>query len=107
MPESSRPSPVMWSRVDRELYQELEDAIREVFPGESDRVRLAAVEVWGVVMNRVPESGRIEGVSWCRHFDRPIDHHLVKEDRPACIEERNGCGNCPESTYRVRRMPDR
>ena len=55
MPESGRPSPVMWSRVDRDLYQELEDAIREVFPGESDRVRLAAVEVWGVVMNRVPD----------------------------------------------------
>ena len=51
----------------------------------------------------MPESGRIEGVSWCRHFDRPIDHHLVKEDWPACIEERNGCGNCPESTYRVHR----
>ncbi len=106
-PESGRPSPVMWSRVDRDLYPEIEKAIGEVFPGESDRVRLAAVEVWGVVMNRVPESGRIEGVSWCRHFDRPIDHHLVKEDRPACIEERNGCGNCPESTYRVRRLPDR
>ena len=107
MPESGRPSPVMWSRVDRELYPEIEKAIGEVFPGESDRVRLAAVEVWGVVMNRVPESGHIEGVSWCRHFDRPIDHHLVKEDRPACIEEHNGCGNCPESTYRVRRVPDR
>ena len=106
-PESGRPSPVMWSRVDRDLYPEIEKAIGEVFPGESDRVRLAAVEVWGVVMNRVPESGHIEGVSWCRHFDRPIDHHLVKEDRPACIEEHNGCGNCPESTYRVRRVPDR
>ena len=106
-PESGRPSPVMWSRVDRDLYPEIEKAIGEVFPGESDRVRLAAVEVWGVVMNRVPESGHIEGVSWCRHFDRPIDHHLVKEDRPACIEEHNGCGNCPESTYRVRRLPDR
>ncbi len=107
MPDPDRPSPVMWSRVDRELYPEIEKAIGEVFPGESDRVRLAAVEAWGVVMNRVPESGRIEGMSWCRHFDRPIDHHLVKEDRPACIEERNGCGNCPESTYRVRRVPDR
>ena len=107
MPELGRPPPVMWSRVDRDLYPEIEKAIGEVFPGESDRVRLAAVEVWGVVMNRVPESGHIEGVSWCRHFDRPIDHHLVKEDRPACIEERNGCGNCPESTYRVRRLPDR
>ena len=106
-PESGRPSPVMWSRVDRDLYPEIEKAIGEVFPGESDRVRLAAVEVWGVVMNRVPESDRIEGVSWCRHFDRPIDHHLVKEDRPACIEERHGCAGCPESTYRVRRGPDR
>ena len=107
MPESDRPPAVMWSRVDTGLYQELEDAIREVFPGESDRVRLAAVEAWGVVMNRVPESGRVEGASWCRHFDRAIDHHLVKEDRPACIEERNGCGNCPESTYRVKGVPDR
>ena len=98
--------PVMWSRVDRELYPEIEKAIGEVFPGESDRVRLAAVRVMEVVLSRVPESGRIEGMSWCRHFDRPIDHRLVKEDRPACIEERNGCGNCPESTYRVRRGPD-
>lgn len=48
-----------------------------------------------------------EGMSWCRHFDRPIDHRLVKEDRPACIEERHGCGNCPESTYRVHWVPDR
>ena len=107
MPESDRPPAVMWSRVDTGLYQELEDAIREVFPGESDRVRLAAVEAWGVVMNRVPESGRIEGMSWCRRFDRPIDHRLVKEDRPACIEERHGCAGCPESTYRVHRVTDR
>ena len=42
-----------------------------------------------------------------RHFDRAIDCRLVKIDRPACIEERHGCGNCPESTYRVRRLPDR
>ena len=107
VPESGRPSPVMWSRVDRDLYPEIEKAIGEVFPGDPDRVRLAAVEVWGVVMNRVPASGHVEGVNWCRHFDRPIDHRLVKEDRPACIEERHGCGNCPESTYRVRRGPDR
>jgi len=96
----------MWSRVDTGLYQELEDAIREVFPGESDRVRLAAVEAWGVVMNRVPESG-LEGCAWCLHFDRAIDYRLVKIDRPPCIEERNGCGNCPESTYRVKGVPDR
>ena len=54
-PESGRPSPVMWSRVDRDLYPEIEKAIGEVFPGESDRVRLAAVAVWNVVMNRVPD----------------------------------------------------
>jgi len=54
-PESGRPSPVTWSRVDRELYPEIEKAIGEVFPGESDRVRLAAVAVWNVVMNRVPD----------------------------------------------------
>jgi hypothetical protein len=107
VPESGRPSPVTWSRVDRELYPEIEKAIAEVFPGESDRVRLAAVAVWNVVMNRVPESDRIEGMSWCRHFDRAIDYRLVKEDRPACIEERHGCAGCPESTYRVHRVPDR
>jgi len=106
VPESDRPPAVMWSRVDTGLYQELEDAIREVFPGESDRVRLAAVEAWGVVMNRVPESG-LEGCAWCLHFDRAIDYRLVKIDRPPCIEERNGCGNCPESTYRVKGVPDR
>ena len=54
-PESGRPSPVTWSRVDRELYPEIEKAIGEVFPGESDRVRLAAVAVWNVVMTRVPD----------------------------------------------------
>ena len=69
-PESGRPSPVMWSRVDRELYPEIEKAIAEAFPGESDRVRLAAVKVWGIIMSRVPASDRIEGMSWCRHFDR-------------------------------------
>ena len=106
MPESGRPSPVMWAKVDTDLYQDLEDAIGEVFPGEPDRVRLAAVKVWGIVMSRVPPSG-LEGCAWCLHFDRPIDHHLVKEDRPACIEERHGCAGCPESTYRVHRLPDR
>jgi hypothetical protein len=55
VPESGRPSPVTWSRVDRELYPEIEKVIAEVFPGESDRVRLAAVAVWNVVMNRVPD----------------------------------------------------
>jgi len=103
MPEPARPSPVMWSRVDRELYPEIEKAIAEVFPGEPDRVRLAAVKVWGIIMSRVPASDRIEGMSWCRHFDRAIDYRLVKIDRPPCIEEHNGCGNCPECGYRASR----
>jgi hypothetical protein len=50
-----------------------------------------------------------EGMSWCRHFDRAIDYRLVKIDRPPCIAKHNGCAarGCPESTYRVRRGPDR
>ncbi|OQC69198.1 MAG: hypothetical protein BWX50_01040 [Euryarchaeota archaeon ADurb.Bin009] len=44
-----------------------------------------------------------EGMSWCRHFDRAIDYRLVKIDRPPCIEECNGCGNCPECGYQVSR----
>jgi len=107
MPDPDRPSPVMWAKVDTDLYQDLEDAIGEVFPGEPDRVRLAAVKVWGIVMSRVPASDRIEGMSWCRHFDRAIDCRLVKIDRPPCIAKHNGCAHCPESTYRVRRGPDR
>jgi len=53
-PESGRPSPVMWSRVDRELYPEIEAAIEEWFPGD-ERVRAAAVAAWNVVMRRVPD----------------------------------------------------
>ena len=54
VPESGRPSPVMWSRVDRDLYPEIEKAIEEWFPGD-DRVRAAAVAAWNVVMRRVPD----------------------------------------------------
>jgi hypothetical protein len=54
MPDPDRPSPVMWSRVDRELYPEIEKTIEETFPGD-DRVRAAAVAVWTVVMRRVPD----------------------------------------------------
>jgi len=45
----------------------------------------------------------IEGVSWCRRFDRAIDYRLVKIDRPPCIEEHNGCGNCPECGHQETR----
>ena len=55
MPESGRLSPVMWSRVDRELYPEIEKTIEEAFPGD-DRVRAAAVAVWTLIMRRVPET---------------------------------------------------
>ena len=48
-----------------------------------------------------------EGMSWCRHFDRAIDYRLVKIDRPPCIAKHNGCAHCPESTYRVKGVPDR
>ena len=54
MPESDRPPAVMWSRVDTGLYSEIEAAIEEWFPGD-ERVRAAAVAVWNVVMNRVPD----------------------------------------------------
>ena len=43
MPELGRPPPVMWSRVDRDLYPEIEKAIGEVFPGDPERVHLATV----------------------------------------------------------------
>ena len=105
-PESGRPSPVMWSRVDRDLYPEIEKAIGEVFPGDPERVHLATVRVMEVVLSRVPPSG-LEGCAWCLHFDRAIDYRLVKIDRPPCIEERHGCAGCPESTYRVHRVTDR
>lgn len=54
VPESGRPSPVMWAKVDTGLYPEIEKAIEEVFPGD-DRVRAAAVAVWTVIMRRVPD----------------------------------------------------
>ena len=54
MPDPDRPSPVMWSRVDRELYPEIEKTIEETFPGD-DGVRAATVAVWTVVMRRVPD----------------------------------------------------
>jgi hypothetical protein len=107
MPEIERPPVLLWAGLDRDLSPEIEAAICEVFPGDPERVHLATVRVMEVVLSRVHESGRIEGMSWCRHFDRAIDCRLVKIDRPPCIEERHGCAGCPESTYRVRRGPDR
>ena len=92
----------MTATYTRKSRRRSERSSREI-PNESISQPSGVMEV---VLSRVPPSG-LEGCAWCLHFDRPIDHHLVKEDRPACIEERNGCGNCPESTYRVRRLPDR
>ena len=54
MPESGRPSPVMWAKVDTSLYPEIEKTIEEWFPGD-ERVRAAAVAAWNVVMRRVPD----------------------------------------------------
>ena len=42
-----------------------------------------------------------EGVNWCRKFRREVDYQLVKLERPPCIEEHNGCGNCPECKYKL------
>jgi len=36
----------------------------------------------------------LSSVPWCGKFDRAIDYQLVKVEKPACIEEMNGCGNC-------------
>jgi len=42
----------------------------------------------------------LSGKNWCLKFHKPIDYHLVKEIQPECIEEHNGCGNCPYIVYR-------
>lgn len=42
-----------------------------------------------------------EGVNWCRKFRRDVGYQLVKLERPPCIEEHNGCGNCPECEYKL------
>lgn len=41
----------------------------------------------------------IGGANWCHRYNRAIDSRLVDIDRPPCIEEHNGCGNCPDRCY--------
>lgn len=43
----------------------------------------------------------IEGKNWCKVFDKPIEYQLIRLDKPPCIEENKGCGNCPYSTYKT------
>ena len=40
----------------------------------------------------------IQRFSWCTEYNHEIDYELVREMSPPCIEEMNGCGNCPKST---------
>jgi len=42
-----------------------------------------------------------EGGSWCPVYKRFIDNILVNEKAPPCIQENNGCGNCPRVEYKV------
>ena len=42
-----------------------------------------------------------EGGSWCPVYDTFIDNQLVNETKPDCIQERNGCGNCPDVAQAV------
>lgn len=44
----------------------------------------------------------IEGKNWCKILDMPIEVELVCDIKPPCIEEKNGCGNCENSEYRVK-----
>ncbi len=36
---------------------------------------------------------------YCSVYEREIDVELVRVVRPECIEEMNGCGNCPHRRY--------
>ena len=40
-----------------------------------------------------------EGFNFCDKFMREIDYYLVKVEKPPCIREHNGCGNCPHCQY--------
>ena len=41
----------------------------------------------------------IEGYNYCSIHQHEIDYELVREIKPKCIEEHNGCGNCPRCVY--------
>jgi hypothetical protein len=41
----------------------------------------------------------IQGVNYCTKNGHEIDYELVRKIRPKCIEEMNGCGNCPKISY--------
>jgi len=43
-------------------------------------------------------SQAIHQFNWCPEYNHIIDYELVKEMKPDCIAENNGCGNCPKST---------
>ncbi len=32
--------------------------------------------------------------NWCTKLNREVDYTLVREIKPDCIQEKNGCGNC-------------
>ncbi|MDD3092043.1 MAG: hypothetical protein PHG80_10460 [Methanoregulaceae archaeon] len=36
---------------------------------------------------------------FCSVLGREIDYDLVRVVRPDCIEQMNGCGNCPNRRY--------
>ena len=44
---------------------------------------------------------RIDGVNWCRVYHREVNAKLVHDVDPDCIKKQNGCGNCPNITYKV------
>lgn len=43
----------------------------------------------------------IEGKNICMKFNKNIDYELVKIEKPKCIEDNNGCGNCKYCKYLV------
>ena len=39
------------------------------------------------------------GMNWCPRYRHEIDYEFVKVLKPNCIDENNGCGNCPLVEY--------
>lgn len=51
-------------------------------------------------------TGKIIGISssggcYCKKHKHDIDYELVKVLKPNCIEDNNGCGDCPENIYNL------